>query len=313
MARAYGANAQCLAKFETTYGTQATGNYVKLPFVSCALGSEQGLISSDVLGYGRDPAAPIRDVIKVEGDVVVPLDLRNFGYWLKALLGAPTTTGTTNYTHTFISGASALPSLSVEVGMPEVPSFFMELGVRANSMQLNFQRSGAANATVNCLAQGEVRNNTTQGGTPTSLDFTRFNQFQGNLRKDGTLLANVTGAQLTYTNNVEPIETIRSDGKIEAADPTVAALSGSIDVRFADTSLIDLATNNTAVELEFAYTIDANKSFILTAHEVYLPKPKLAVSGPGGVQASFNWQASKDETLNKMMTIVLKNDVGSYA
>lgn len=71
----------------------------------------------------------------------------------------------------------------------------------------------------------------------------------------------------------------------------MAALTGSIDVRFADTALIDAATNNTGSA--FGYRIDADRSIIFTAHEVYLPKPKLSIDGLGGVQASFNWQAAK--------------------
>ncbi|MCE7886591.1 MAG: hypothetical protein DYH13_03695 [Alphaproteobacteria bacterium PRO2] len=313
MARAYGANAQLLGKFETVYGTPPTGNYIKFPFVSCDLGSEQGLIASDLLGQGRDPSQPIRDVIRVEGNVVVPVDLRNFGHWLKALLGAPTTTGSGPYTHTFVSGASSLPSISLEVGMPEVPIFFMESGVRVNSAQLSFSRSGAANATLNCIAQGESDAAATGGGTPTVASLTRFNQFQGSIKKDGVQLGNVTGAQLTYTNNLERIETIRSDGKIDGADPTIAALTGNIEVRFADTTLIDAATDNTPLELAFAYTIDTDKSLTFTAHEVYLPKPKLAISGPGGVQATFDWQAAKATSPARMLTVVLKNDVASYA
>lgn len=142
MARAYGANTQLLGQFETVYGTPPTGNYIKFPFVSSDLGSEQGLIASDLLGQGRDPSQPIRDVIRVEGNVVVPVDLRNFGHWLKALLGAPTTTGTGPYTHTFASGAASLPSIALEVGMPDVPIYFTEAGVRVNSAQLSFSRSG---------------------------------------------------------------------------------------------------------------------------------------------------------------------------
>lgn len=313
MARSYGANAQLLGKFETVYGTPPTGNYIKFPFVSCDLGSEQGLIASDLLGQGRDPSQPIRDVIRVEGNVVVPVDLRNFGHWLKTLLGAPTTTGSGPYIHTFVSGASSLPSISLEVGMPEVPIFFMEAGIRTNSAQLNFARSGAANATLNCIAQGEAKATTTGGGTPTVASLTRFNQFQGSIKKDGVQLGNVTGAQLTYSNNLERIETIRSDGKIDGADPTIAALTGNIEVRFADTTLIDAATDNTPLELAFAYTIDADKSLTFTAHEVYLPKPKLAISGPGGVQATFDWQAAKATSPARMLTVVLKNDVASYA
>ena len=52
--------------------------------------------------------------------------------------------------------------------------------------------------------------------------------------------------------------------------------------RFADTTLIDLAAGGTPVDLEFAYTLTAQAKLVLTAHEVYLPKPKLAVEGPGG-------------------------------
>jgi hypothetical protein len=64
-------------------------------------------------------------------------------------------------------------------------------------------------------------------------------------------------------------------------------------VRFADTALIDLAADRTPVDLEFAYTLLAQAKLVLTAHEVYLPKPKLAVEGPGGVQASFNFRARR--------------------
>lgn len=311
MARAYGANAQLLGSFETLYGTPPANGFIKFPFVSSQLGSEQGLIASDLLGTGRDPAQPMRDVINVEGDVVVPVDLRNFGHWLKTLLGAPTTSGTGPYVHTYHSGATNLPSLSLEIGMPEVSAFFMNMGVRVNSMQLTFARSGGANATLNCIAQGESRAAASAGGTPSEAVITRFNQFQGSVKKDGTQLGNVTGAQLTYSNNLEKIETIRSDGKIDGADPTIAALTGSIDVRFADTTLIDAATNNTPVALEFGYVIDASRSLLFTAHQVYLPKPKLAISGPGGVQASFNWQAAKPDA-GQMLTVTLTNDEEDY-
>ncbi|MDD3183582.1 MAG: phage tail tube protein [Alphaproteobacteria bacterium] len=313
MSRAYGANAQLLGQFESTYGTAPSSDFIKFPFISSQLGSEQGLIESDLLGQGRDPAQPMRDVINVDGDVVVPVDLRYIGYWLRALFGAPTTTGTeAPYVHTFKSGATDLPSLALEVGTPEASSYFMNAGVRANSMQVSFERSGGASATINCIAQGEDRASASLGGTPTELVMTRFNQFQGSVKKDGAQLGNVTGAQFTYTNNLEKIETIRDDGKIDGADPTVAAFTGTIDVRFADTTLLDAATDNTAVALSFGYTIDASHSLIFTAHEVYLPKPKLPIEGAGGIQASFNWQAAKNATAGVMLTAILTNDVESY-
>ena len=54
---------------ETTYGQAASGNYIRMPFNRCNLGSEQGLIDDPVLGQGRDPLAPLQDVITDDGDI----------------------------------------------------------------------------------------------------------------------------------------------------------------------------------------------------------------------------------------------------
>ena len=310
MSRAYGSNATLLLKRETAYGTTPSGNFIQIPFNSVSLGSEQGLIDDPVLGQGRDPLAPLQDVINDEGDITVPMDPRYLGLWLSGLFGDPASTDNLDGTfdHVFVSGIDSLPSYSLEVGMAQVPAFFMHGGVVLNSIALDFQRSGAAAATINAVAQGETRNGTSQGGTPSTLAFNRISQFQGSIKKAGTAVANLTSGSLTYSNNLEKIETIRSDGLIDGADPTVAAFTGSIDVRFADTTLIDAASSGTPVDLEFGYTV-GNSSIMFTAHEVYLPKPKLAVEGPGGIQASFDFQGAMNEAAGRMLTVTLVNDL----
>jgi hypothetical protein len=289
MARAYGSSAHLLMKRETTYGQVATGNYIRMPFNRCDLGRAQGLIDDPVLGQGRDPLAPLQDVITDDGDIIVPVDPRYLGLWLTGLFGDPTSAdnGDGSFDQEFASGGEDLPSYTVEVRMPKVPAFFVHAGVKLNSLALEFTRSGAAAATINAIAQ--ARFGTTQGGTPASLTFSRISQFQGSIKRAGSPVGNLTGGSVTYSNNLEKIETIRDDGLIEGADPTIAALTGKVDVRFADTTLIDLAAGGTPVDLEFAYTLSPLAKLVLTAHEVYLPKPKLAVEGPGGVQASFDF------------------------
>ena len=94
MARALGARAQMALAFETIYGTPPASGFTKMPFASTTLGAEQPLLNSELLGYGRDPLAPIKDAVTADGDVVVPLDAEAFGFWLKAAFGAPSTTGT---------------------------------------------------------------------------------------------------------------------------------------------------------------------------------------------------------------------------
>jgi hypothetical protein len=312
MARARGANAVLAAAFETAYGTPPASGYKKLPFVSSALGEEQNLIESDLLGLGREPLPPAKDVANNEGEVVVPVDLRNFGHWLKLLLGAPTTTGTGPYTHTFVSGALALPSMAIEIGLPDVPSYGMNFGVRANSMTIQMQRSGHLTATMNLIAQGETRAGTSGAGTPSEAAIERFAQGIGAIERNGVALGNVVSAELTYSNNLDKVETIRPDGRIEDAEPAMVAATGNVVVRFANTTLLDQAIDGTNCELSFGWEIDPDRSLLFTLHEVYLPRPKLPVSGPGGVQATFAFQAAKDPSLNRTLTAVLFNDVAAY-
>jgi hypothetical protein len=252
-------------------------------------------------------------VINVDGNVVVPVDLRNIGLWLKALLGAPVTTGEeAPYTHTFTSGGTVLPSLALELGLPDVPDFPLFTGVRLNSMTFGFQRSGEPQATLNLIAQGETASAATRDSAPAEMVYTRLSQFQGSIRKGGVPLGNVTGAGLTYTNNLEKVETIRDDGKIEGVDPGVAALTGDITVRYADTNLTDAARAGTPIDLELAYTIDADNRLVLTAHEVYLPKPKRKINGPGGVEMTYDFQGAKNAARGVMFTATLVNDVEEY-
>ena len=110
---------------------------------------------------------------------------------------------------------------------------------------------------------------------------------------------------------------IRTDALIDAIDPTLIAVSGSIDLRFADMTLLNDAINGNAISLQLQYQfpgLDANNYLLnWTFHSVYLPRPKMQISGPGGVQAAFNWEAAYNDSLSKSVTVTLKNDVSAYA
>lgn len=313
MARAQGARAQMALAYESVYGTPPASGYFKMPFASATLGAEQPLLESELLGYGRDPLAPIKDALTADGDVVVPIDAVGFGYWLKAAFGDPTTTGAeAPYTHEFRSGSWTLPSLAIEIGMPEVPRFAMYAGCVVDQLSWQMTRSGLLTASVSLIAQGETPAAATGAGTPTEITLQRFGHFNGSIKRDGTALGNVVSTQITYGNNLDRIETIRADGKIDGADPSMAMLSGSMEVRFADTTLMDQAINGTACALEFAYSLPTGESLTFTAHSVYLPRPRVEISGPQGIQATFDWQAAKEATLDRMCTVTLINSVEAY-
>jgi hypothetical protein len=421
MGRALGSRAQLALAYESVYGTPPGSGYKLMPFVRQSLATKQPLINSDLLGLGRDPQAPVRDGITSDGNADVPVDVDGIGYWLKGLLGQPTTAGaqpatgsfvfsaqpavnstvsvagnpftfvasgatgnqvnigaslsatvtalaaalnasviagvaastyaasggttlnithdtvspvgnvvalaasaTSNATpsgatmsggansHTFNSGVLSLPSMALEIGHPDVPFYDMFGGVMVESMKFSMQRTGNVNATVGLVAQGSNSGAASAAGTPTALVATRFGSFSGSVTRNGVALGSIVSADFMYANNLDPVEVIRADGKIDGIDPTIAAMTGQLVSRFSDSTLLDQAVAGGACSLEFAWTLSASLSLTWTAHSVFLPRPDRSIDGPGGVQVSFDWQAAKATSPARMATVVLVNGTTAY-
>ena len=103
-----------------------------------------------------------------------------------------------------------------------------------------------------------------------------------------------TGGSVTYSNNLEKIETIRDDGLLEGADPTIAALTGRIDVRFADTTLIDLRPAHSGRPRVRLHALDPGQARADRARG--LPAQAQARGrGLGAVQASFDFRGAKND------------------
>ena len=315
--RAYGADCVLLAAFEASYGTAPAAGFTRLSFKDSTLGAEQPLGYDPLLGQGRDAQDPFYDAIKDDGDITVPLDLRGVGFWLKGLFGAPASTdhkdGT--FTHLFTSGGD-LPSLTLELGHAKLatPRYFRHGGVKADKFAFTMTRTGAPNATLSLVAQGETEATQSADGSPANFALKRFSQGSGTIRVGGTQLANVVGGKLTYGNNLERVETIRSDGMIDGADETEATAEGSVDVRFGtDTTLTAAIAAQNPVDLQYGYTIPGT-SFALAFHlpRVFLPKKKQEIKGPGGIQASYDWRAARDPTAGYLLQVSLTNDVSGY-
>ncbi len=74
-------------------------------------------------------------------------------------------------------------------------------------------------------------------GTLAEASVERFSPFQGAITRGGQPLGSVVSADFTYSNNLDKVEVIRGDGRIEDADPGMVMMSGNVTVRFANTVL----------------------------------------------------------------------------
>lgn len=310
MTLAMGANAFLRIKAESTYGIAATGDYINVPLADDSLVATQRLSSDQLLGAGRSPQVTVKEELNVEGSIIVPVDLNNFGLWLWGLMGPPTTTGDgTPYVHTFNNGAldSVLPSFSMELSHTDIAKYRMRTGCKVNSLQFSFTRTGAARSTVTLIAKDENILGTTGAGTPTSLAFTQFSGFNATAKVGGVAFAKCTSAEFTLANNLEKSEELTGDGLIASADATQNSTTGTINLRFADTTYIDLAKAGTPIELEFAYALDSERSIAFTIWQAKLELPGIEVKGPGGISIPFSFIAERDDSTGIAFTVVLTN------
>jgi hypothetical protein len=121
--------------------------------------------------------------VTADGEVVIPIDVEAFGYWLKAAFGQPVTTDTTPKTHTFQSGNWTLPSMAIETAMPEVPRSALYSECLLDKLSWHMQRSGLLTAIARLVAQGQTIAAATAAGTPTALGLQRFGHLNGTAKR----------------------------------------------------------------------------------------------------------------------------------
>lgn len=216
------------------------------------------------------------------------------------------------YNNVFTSGAATLPSASIEMGMTDVPSYGMNFGCVADTMEIKLERKGLLSAVMGMIAQGETRSSSSSAGTPSSTTLARFTQFSGLVTRNGVPLANLVSGSLKYANGLDKVEVIRSDGRIAGADPGEIAVTGDLTMRFADTTLLALAIANTPVALNFNWQLSSTEALSIVVPRVFLPKPQLPITGPAGIQAKFSFQASKDSGAGASCIATLINDIATY-
>jgi len=314
MTVALGANAKLFGKVESVYGTPPSGNYARLPFISDNLGSSFNTIESPVLGQGREPVQPADGTIDVGGTIVVPLETRAIGVWLKHLLGAPVTSGSGPYTHVFTSGAAALPSLALEMALTDLGVYLMRAGCMVNTLDINMSADGNAQPqmSLGMLGKSEAKATSSGAGTPTTFSYTPFNAFSGTLKRNGTALGNVTDATFQYNNGNQAFRVLGSGQAIGGVDIGLPQCSGNVTVRFDSTTLYDDAIAGTGLVLDFIYAIDVSNSLTLEITNARIGKGPQNVSGPGGITSQMDWRGYKDSGSAHMLTATLVNDVAGY-
>lgn len=160
---------------EATFGTPAVGDYYRTLVYEDSLEDLAPLEADPILGTARDnardstePAPGLPD--GVTGNLVVPLDLNHFWYWLRGAFGDPVTTGAaTDFAHTFRSGNEVLPHRTIE-RKTSSDVFLQRTGMLVNTLAFDASRkTGYDRVTVGMLGRKEAKLAATGGGAPAAI------------------------------------------------------------------------------------------------------------------------------------------------
>ena len=323
---ARGYKTTCLVDYESSFGTApSTPGGVILPINTFGLNISRNKNSAQTLTGRRDPVEPFDGNTEVTGDVVVPVDTRAFGYWLKLLLGAPTTTATDDpenpgtdiapYTHVFKVGdtnPSGIVQCSYGTG---TESYGLFSGVKMSSMAMTVGGDEELTATLSLAGRNAVYSTSDYNSSAELVTLHRLNNFQAALKKDGTTFATCTQVDFTIDNGLDTtIRTIGGEGMVYDIPEGIMSVTGTMTSLFTNLDLLTAAKNSTEMSLELTIATSASNSLTFKFAEVQLQYQGPTVDGPTGIMAEFPFVAYfANDAGNSVVTATLINDIASYA
>lgn len=303
--------------YESTYGTTPTlspGDSVKIPFNENQLGSDENMIDpATVTGY-RWEVEPAFGNISVAGPLTIPFDVRYIGYWLKLLLGSPTTVDNLDgtFTHTFEPGNS-MPSMTIETGFTDIGTYHRFTGCKANNFSTTLAVNQELTANIELIGASESTDTTSFDSSALELIFNRFNAKSIIIKEAGSTVAIVKELELEIDNDIYDDSYTLSSGGFRVSAPEQAfKVSGNMTVLYENDYFYNKAINGEETSLDITLTQDIH-SLNIKINELKFPRTPPERSGMGPIHLKIPWKAYfQDGASGFPLTATLTNDVSSY-
>ena len=317
MAQARGYNSQLVIDFETTFGADpASPDGKAMPINSWDVSGARNLNSAQTLTGTRNPVEPFAGNKSLAGNAVVPVDLVAFAYWLKAMFGAPATTGAGPYVHVFKFGATQ-PSLVAEkkFDFSTAQTYMKQNGIKISTLGLTVGGDGELVANLGIVGSSESAPGTTRYDlTPTTVTLDRLNNFQAAIKEGGSAIATVTEVAINLNFGLETDKYVIGGGGVLGEIPEgIVAVEGTLTALFADTSLLTKAANLTESALAITLT-KGTHSLKIEIHELVYELKTPGITGPAGVMQQLGFKGYyANSTAASAAVVTLTNAVASYA
>jgi hypothetical protein len=249
---------------DATFGAPpVTPSTLILPFVQNNVKADQTRDQDQTISGFRGMVRSVAGARKVAGALQINAAPQTIGFWLKHLLGAPTSTtvaGVTTYVFTpAASGANALPpSFTLEedmgAGLTAASRYMRYLGCRIASAAISIGASGFMQFNPTISGADFVAGATALDAAPTDTGHAAFSTLTAALVfGGGTVTLDSTKLSLAINNNLDTSGyVVGGNGRLGDLPEGLIAVTGSIETLLKDDSLLQLALT------------DADTSLVLT-------------------------------------------------
>lgn len=268
MSFAQGSRSQLLVKAQPDYLTQATGNFLTLPFSSHSLDLSKSTVESQTVRSDREVSdfrhgnIQIGGSIEVEmrfGDAATELLLQSamFNVWASNEMGVGTQ-------RTF---------LSIEDGMLDAGIYRMFTGCEVSRFALNIQPGEIVKGTFDIIGRNGAVAGSSSGGTPvaasTNVPMDAFSGFvYDQFPSSGAELAVVAGLEITVDNGLQPTFVVGTN-VAPFQEYGRGRITGQMQVYAKDSTFLSRFINETEVPLLVQVADPSGNDYVF-----YMPRCK---------------------------------------
>lgn len=306
--------------FEASYGVPGDmSRGVKMPFNTEALAISRAKNTAATLRGTRNPAEPFDGNTDVAGDIVVPVGVSGFGYWLRAMFGAPVTSaleepeGDAAYQHIFTPGED-LPSLWIEtLFKADTPFYKRSLGCKISSFSMDVGGDGELTASLSMMGGKQTQEAAPLDADAADAPFLRLNNFAATLKVDGVEYGDATSFSISLDNGLDgDTYTIGGGGFRGALPEGLLGVSGSMAVLLKDSELYKKALASTPMSMQLVIAHPSGPSLAFDFSHVQLQVTGPVTDGPAGLRLTWNYQAYSPLPDDPAIVVTLKNAVENY-
>ena len=293
MAHQTGANAPMVIGWETAFATPPASGGLIMPKNSCGVTASRPRHQVATLQNGRNPKAGFLGRKDVSGPLVVPVDSIAMLYWLKAMFGAATVSGTDPYVHEYKIGDS-MPSFTLENQFPDLDTAVYEqfYGCKIASAGFSFGEDGELVANLQVVGADYSPESSPFDASAAEVDFERIYNSQAAFTEGGSAYALARKVSLDIDFGLDLDQYCIGGGGVRRSIPEgLVQISGEIETVFENAALLTKAENDTESSLAITCTGSAASIFELELQEVKYARKSPPVDRPAGLIVTHTFEA----------------------